>query len=317
MSVGFPVFTLFLVFQHAEVGGVARLADAVLLHGFQHGAARFVPVRAVAVAAIGRSFKYLREVMSDFFPLHVEGAEALDARCVDEVAAGVVHGIHLGEGGGVHALVVSLRDFPRPCLRAGQDGVDEGGFSHARVAGEERDASAKLCLHLVEPLALRRRNFEAGIADGGVEVYQAVQVTPVILVVQVRFVEEEQDGDAVGFGCSQETVDEGGGCFRMVHGDHQHALVQVGRDDVRLLREVGGAPDDVVFPVLDFGDEGCPFPVFDDAYTVAHGHGVGAADAFQAEVAFHLALHVAPVVRADDVPAAGILDYEACHKFLE
>ena len=226
---------------------------------------------------------------------------------------GVVYGIHLGESCGVHALVVRLGDFARPCFRAGQEGVDKGGFAHARIARKEGDGSAKFCLYLRKTLALGRRNFEAGIADGGVEVDEAVQIAQVVFIVEVGLVEEQDGGDAVGFGRGQEAVDEGGRSLRIVDGDDEHALVEVGGDDVRLLREVGRAADDVVLAVLYLGDKGRAFPVFNDVDTVAHGHGVGAADAFQAEVPLYLALHVASFVRANQVPAAGVFDYEACH----
>ena len=78
-----PIFLFVLVFQHAEVGGIAALADEVLLHGFEHGTAWLVGVGAVAILAMGRGVEDLGEVVADLLYLHVEGAKALDAWSID------------------------------------------------------------------------------------------------------------------------------------------------------------------------------------------------------------------------------------------
>ena len=82
---------------------------------------------------------------------------------------------------------------------------------------------------------------------------------------------------------------------------------------MRLLRQVRGAADDVVLAVLDFGDEGGAFFVLDNLHEVAHSHRIGAADAFQAEVAFYLAFDALAFVGLDEVPAACIFDDKPSH----
>ena len=264
----------------------------------------------VAVTAMGRLPENFGEIMPDFFGFHVEGAEALDARRVDEVA-GSAYGIHFGESGGVHALVVYGRDFARAGSGVGQDGVDESRLAYARIARKEGDASFKLLLQRVNALAGEGRYFVAGIADGGVEVYQCVQVAQVVFLIGIRFVEYKMYGDAVGFGRGEETVDEGGRRFGIVDGNYQHALVEVGRQDVRLLGQVRGTADDVVLAVFYLADEGGACRVENDLHAVAHGYGIGAAYAFQAKITFYFALYALSLVGLDKVPATGVFDYEA------
>ena len=244
--------------------------------------------------------------------LHVESAETFDTRCVNEVAS-AFESEHLGEGSGVHAFVVGGGYLARAGCGVGQDGVDEGGLANARVTGQKGDAAAQLSLEEVNADTLCGRDLEAGIADGGIEVDEAVEVVEVVGIVGVYLVEDELDGDAIGFGRGEEAVDERGRRFGVVDGYDEHALVEVGRDDVRLLREVRGTADDVVAPVFDFADEGGAFLIEQDVYVVAHRHGVGAANTLQAEVAFDFALDTASVFGADEVPAACVLDDETLH----
>lgn len=160
----------------------------------------------------------------------------------------------------------------------------------------------------IDTLFMKGRDAVAGIADGGVEGDEALQVVLLVGIVAVGLVEDEQGRHTIGFGRSQKAVDEGGGGLGVVHGDEQQALVQVRGQDMALLGEVGGTADDVILALFDFVDEGCALRIADDLYAVAHGYGVGTADAFQPEVTLHFALHAAPVVGLDQVPAAGILD---------
>ena len=85
LSVGFAVFVLVLVVEHREVTLVAALGDVVVLDSLQHGAARLVGVGAVAEAALLAVLEDFAEVAGQLLALHVERAEALDARGVDEV----------------------------------------------------------------------------------------------------------------------------------------------------------------------------------------------------------------------------------------
>lgn len=312
-SISCPILPFLFIFEHAEIRLVARFANVVLFDSLTHSTARFVAMGTIAIAAFGRGLENFREVVANFLFFHVEGTETFDAWSIDEVAASF-EGEHLGEGGGVHAFVVGGGYLARAGCGVGQDGIDEGGLAHARVAGQKGNASAQLGLEEVDARAsLLGRDLEAGIADSGIEVDEAVQVVEVVGIVGVYLVEDELDGDAIGFGRGEEAVDERGRRFGVVDGNDEHALVEVGRDDVRLLREVRGTADDVVAPVFDFADEGSAFLIEQDVYVVAHRHGVGAANTLQAEVAFDLALDAAPVFRLDEIPAACILDDKPFH----
>jgi hypothetical protein len=50
--ISFAVLALLLIGEHAEVGGVARLADATLLDGLAYGTVGLVGVGAVTIAAV-------------------------------------------------------------------------------------------------------------------------------------------------------------------------------------------------------------------------------------------------------------------------
>ena len=312
--VGGAVLALVFVFEYVQVGQVARLADEVLLHRFPYGAARFVHMGTVAILALCGVLEDFLEVVSHFLLTHVERAEALDARGVDEISF-LANLEHLGEGRRVHALVVVFRYFPRPRLEVGVDGIDECRLADARVPREERDAVVEQGTDFVDAFATDGGHLVTGIADVLIEVHQSVEVAQLVVVVAVHLVEDEADGYAVGFRRGKEAVDEDGRCLGVVHRDHQETLVEVRGDDVRLLGEVGGAADDVVLPVVDGGDEGSALVVEHDVHAVAHGDGVGAPDAFQPEVPFYLAVYQPAVVRLDLVPAACVSNNESVHVF--
>ena len=80
-------------------------------------------VGAVAEATVLGKMEDVLEVAGELLRLDVEGAESLDARCVDDIATGG-QGEHLAEGSGVHARVVDIADFRRAEVGAGQDTVE-------------------------------------------------------------------------------------------------------------------------------------------------------------------------------------------------
>lgn len=105
---------------------------------FEHGAAWFVGVGAVGKTAAACYLEQFREVARYLFRLHVERAEALDARCVDEPSsAGGLD--HLAVGGGVHACVVGLADGCRPQVESWYEGVQQGRLPYAAVPAEDSD----------------------------------------------------------------------------------------------------------------------------------------------------------------------------------
>ena len=100
----------------------------MLFDGGKNGAAGFVRVGAVVEAAVFREAEYLLEIRANLFRLHIECAEALDARGVYH-PAGVLSGVrereHLREGGGVHASVVGIGNLRRAQVGTRKDGVEE------------------------------------------------------------------------------------------------------------------------------------------------------------------------------------------------
>lgn len=66
-----------------------------------------------------------------------------------------------------------------------------------------------------------------------------------------------------------------------------------------LFGQVGSFPDDVVLTVFYFCDESRPLRINGDLHKIAYRHRVGAAYAFQAEVAFDFRINKLAVVRAD------------------
>ena len=82
------VFALGFVFEHGEVGLVAGFGDVMVFEGFEDSTAGFVGMGAVGETAVFGETEDLLEITCQFFGLHVEGAEAFDARSIDEPAFG-------------------------------------------------------------------------------------------------------------------------------------------------------------------------------------------------------------------------------------
>ena len=132
-----------------------------------------------------------------------------------------------------------------------------------------------------------------GIADVAIEIGKVVGIAFFVVGVDVHLVDDEDGGHAIGFGSGKEAVDECGGRGGVRHGEDEHHLVEVAGKDVGLLRQVARTADDVVASRLDAVDEGEPFAIHLVVDHIAHCHGIGGADALEAEVALHLAGHEA------------------------
>ena len=86
------------------------------------------------------------------------------------------------------------------------------------MAGEQGGAFFQAFAQRADAGRLQGRTGMAGIADGGVQVHHAFHVTEVVGIIAIGLVENERYRNAVRFGRSQETVDEGGGSLRMADG---------------------------------------------------------------------------------------------------
>ena len=95
---------------------------------------------------------------------------------------------------------------------------------------------------------------ERGVTDRLVERTQFVEAVGLFRGEQVHLVEDQQGRHAVGFGSSQEAVDEDGAGLGMIDGDEQCHLVEVGGDDMTLLAQVGRSANDIIPPVLHLGN---------------------------------------------------------------
>ena len=205
--------------------------------------------------------------------------------------------------------LVSIADFGCAEVGSWDKSIDDGRLAHAAVAAEQRDLAFQQRTQFVDAVVVHGRYLTALIADGLVEPYHHLLVAQLVVAQLVSLVEHQDDGHAISLGRGQEAVDERGGGLGAADGDDEQRLIDVGSQDMALLREVDGLADDVVATVVDADN---PALVV-DLYTVADGYGIGAADAFQAEVALHLTVKKLAIVRADGVPASRILNDEAFH----
>lgn len=78
------IFPFLFILQDAEVTVVAGLGDEVFVEGREDGTTRLVGVGTVAEATIGGDTEDLFEVVAYGFLLEFDGAEAFDARGVDQ-----------------------------------------------------------------------------------------------------------------------------------------------------------------------------------------------------------------------------------------
>ena len=125
-----------------------------------------------------------------------------------------------------------------------------------------------------------------------------------LIAEHIALVENKYYRNAVGLGRSQEAVDECRAGLRTSYGNDQQRLVDIGSEDMALLREVDGLTDDVVLTILNFRN-----PVaFTHSDTVAHSHRISRADSLDAEIALYLTIKELVIVRTDGVPASGILN---------
>ena len=157
----FAVFVLVLVVEHRQVRLVAAGGDEVIVEGLQHGTARLVGVGAVGEAALPRELEKLLEIAGQLFALHVEGAEALDARGVNKkpllaspkgrnacggcslsLGEGWGERYHFRECRGVHARLVGIADVGHALAGIGHEAVDERGLADTAVAAEQRDLAS-------------------------------------------------------------------------------------------------------------------------------------------------------------------------------
>ena len=274
----------------------------MVLDSIEDGTTGFVSMETVAEAALTGVMEDLAEIAGQLLWLHVEGTEALDARCVDEVAA-ARQAYHLREGGSMRACVMGIADLCSLQISSRHQAVDERGLPHSTVATKQSDFISQQGTEFLDALARGCRYLSALVADGLVETYHELLVAQLVGIELVGLVEHQYDRYAIGLGRSQETVDEGSGSLWPLYGDDEKSLVDVGRNDMALLGEVDALADNVVATVVDVGN-----PTFGiNSHTVAYGYGIGAPDAFDTEITLDLTIKELAIVGKDGVPAPCIL----------
>ena len=251
--------------------------------------------------------------MAQFRGSDVERAKALDARRVDDVtASGQV--VHFAERGGVKSRIVGLADFLGADVKPRDEPVEERALPHPAVAAQQRGLAGQHAANLVHPLALHHGGSHAVIAETEIEIHQLTNLAQFRLAVEVCLVENEGNWNAIGLSRGQVAVDENDMGLRVGYGDKQKHQVYVRGQDVALLRKVRGLADNIVPAVQNVRYQPHALLVRGlHLHPVAHSHRVGVANATQAKVALHLARKRRAIVRADDVPASGVLYDGASH----
>ena len=186
--------------------------------------------------------------------------------------------------------------------------VDECALPHPTIAAEQRDFIFQQRHELVDTLPGGCRNLVAGIADGVVELANRLLIVPLVGREPVRLVEHQHHRNPVGFGRRQKAIDEDGACLRIIHRDDEHRLVDVGGQNVALFAQVLRLTNDIVSALINARDERRPFLIHGNLHMVAHSNRVGAANAFQAKIAFDFAFHQLAIIGFHRVPAARIFN---------
>ena len=123
------------------------------------------------------------------------------------------------------------------CMR--QESIDDRRFPHTAVSAQQRYFSGQQRFQYLHTELIGRfctcLYLYALIADCFVEIHHGMLITQFIIGKQVALVEYQCHWNAIGLCTGEETVDEGGGCLGIVHGDNKERLVDVGCDDMALL----------------------------------------------------------------------------------
>ena len=232
---GLPIFALGAVAQHGEVRLVAAGGDASVQCCFIDCATGFPRVGTVAIAAVLRYAEDFAEVVPHLFFLHVDSAEAFDARGVNYPTSVLGQGVHLREGGGVGAFVVGVRDGTRARQRFAKDGVEQGALPYTRVAAQQGDLIGEDSGHSRQVRTIQRRDGVGSVAERFVERAQVLQRLLFLGAKEVYLVEDERGRHAIRLAGGEKTVNEGGGGDGVVDSNEERHLVEVGGDDMRLF----------------------------------------------------------------------------------
>ena len=100
-----PILPLLLILQHIQIRSITRLTNKMSLHCLTHRTSRLMPMCTVTIFTISGNLEYFREIMPDFFLLHIECAESFDSRCIDNISI-PIYGEHFRKSSRMHTFVV-------------------------------------------------------------------------------------------------------------------------------------------------------------------------------------------------------------------
>ncbi len=215
------------------------LLHTPILQRLEQRTARLAVVFAVAEAAGADQVVELDKARFHIAAADVAEAEFADAWGVDQLTA-------TGEveqprgGGGVGALAGQFRQRAYAGVDFRQQAVDQRGFAHARLADKHADAPVQLLLQLFHAIAVMRRNFQHRVTERAVYREQGIQRGGVLLVDQVKFVQQQQWANASVLGCDQIAVDQVG-MWLGQRGEYDDDHVDVGRHRLELATAVRAA----------------------------------------------------------------------------
>ena len=300
---GLPIFALGAVAQHGEVRLVAAGGDTPVQCRFIYRTAGLPRVGAVAVAAVLRYAEDFAEIVPYLLFLHVNSAESLDARGVDNPTAVFRQGVHLREGGRVGAFVVGVGDGARARQRLAEDGIKQGALPYTRVAAQQRDLIGEDSGHCRQVRTIQRRDGVGSVAERFVERAQVLQRLLFLGAEEVYLVEDERSRNAIRLAGGEKTVNESGRGNGVVHRNEERHLVEVGGNDMRLLAQIRGAADDVVLSLADGGNPIGAIGKGLHLHMVAHSNGVRRADTLNTEITLDMAIKGISVRKINKVTA--------------
>lgn len=281
----------------------------MVLDSLEHGATWLVGVSAIAETAVAREAEYLLEIPGELLGFDVECAKTFDSRGVDDIPTGG-QGQHLTERGGVHTRVVGIGDLGSAEIGIGQETVDEGRFPHSTITAQHGDLTLEQLHHCFNTIASLCRDGATFISHRLVEINHHVEIAQFVVIEDVHLIKYKDNRYAICLGRGKKAIDEGCGGLGIIDRDHQHCLIDIGGNDMTLLGEIRRLTDDIVAAVGYLSDKCSALVVGHKSYMVTHSHGVGAADALEAEVALYLTIDkLATVVGLDGVPASCITNY--------
>ena len=268
-------------------------------------------MRTVCKAALAPTGEYLAEIMAYLLALHIERTKALNAGNVDYVASGR-QVVHAAVGGCMHSRKVRLGYSGSLGIRVRHEGIDESRFAHSRITCQQRNAVAQQAFYAFA-YRLQGRNAVHLITDSFIHSRHVEHLPCLLGRIRIDFVEHQCHRHPVGLGRSKEAVDERRIRLRACHRYEQQHEVDVGRKNLALLRQVGGAAYYIVAPVAHGGYHAFAACAGRYLHVVANGHGVGGAYAAQAEISAHGAFHLLAAVSAHGVRASRSAYYGASH----